>query len=318
MKSQTYHISEGKKYTFGVEIETSGGLIPSYIRKDLNLLCTGDGSILNDDGEKWYGGEYVTGVLKGDMGMKHLYKITNELSKRCVINNTCSVHVHIGGVDFNKKMIVMLWKLNQSLENELYSMMPASRLTRVHCRKMKQINFNFNRDDVSPSLLIDTYFDQIFNIISLGKKPSKTVNKNFNHPAGSHCGYDTTTPRYWWINFVPAMFNLKGKENYTIETRMHSATLNFTKIKNWILILKGIVYVAENHADFIMKNNIITIKDVLDLAYPLKSKYLNNYVNSRKDLFLNASKNSLIEKREYFVDRNIKKVDMTLNETIWD
>jgi hypothetical protein len=317
-KSQTFHISEGKKYTFGVELETSGGAIPPNIANNLNIACVPDGSIRDDNGNKWYGGEYVTGVLQGDIGMKHLYKITNELRKRCVINNTCSIHVHVGGVDFDKRMIVMLWKLSQTLESELYDMMPASRIKREHCRKMKPVKFNFKRKDASTDLLLDAYFEQIFMIVSLGQKPSKTVNKNFNHPAGSHCGYDTSTPRYWWINFVPAMFNLKGKENYTIEMRMHSATLNFTKIKNWILICQAIVYVSENHSKFIMENDNITLKQVIDLAYPLKNKYLNDYIESRKQLFLGSPANSLQEKKEYFIDREMTSVDKSLTETIWD
>ena len=316
-ESPSFKITEGKRYSFGIELETSAGAVPNYIAKDLNVECVYDGSIRDDDGKKRMGGEYVTGVLRGDAGMRHLYKITNELSKRCLINNTCSVHVHVGGVDFNKEMIVMLWKINQILEEELFAMMPPSRLTREHCKKMKHINFDLKKKGVSYDVLIDKYFNQIFKIISLGREPSATVNKRFNHPAGHSCGYNTSTPRYWWINFVPAMFNLKGLENYTIEFRQHSATLNFTKIKNWALIVFGIVYVAENHQELIASSKSMTIEEMLKLAYPSKWKYLSDYVDSRKELFASAPVNSMNEKVEYTVDRAKGSSDKTLRQTIW-
>jgi len=315
--SPTHLISEGKKYSFGIELETSGGYVPDYIAKDLNMSCVFDGSIRDNNGNKGVGGEYVTGVLRGDNGLRHLYKITNELSKRCSINNTCSVHVHLGGLDFNKELIVMLWKINQLLEAELYSMMPKSRMSREHCRGMKHIKFDFNKKDMSYTMLIDKYYDQIFKIISLGKSPSKTVNKKYNHPAGHSCGYDTKTPRYWWINFVPAMFNLKGEDSYTIEYRMHSASLNFTKIKNWILIVKGITHVAENHKNFIINNDKITLADVMKLSYPSKGDYLIRYIEERKSIF-NTPNDYMSERAEYIINRDIANTSKTLKETSWD
>jgi hypothetical protein len=275
-----------------------------------------DGSIRDDNGNKHVGGEYVTGVLRGDNGLRHLYKIVLEISKRCSINKTCSIHIHVGSIVFNKELIISLWKLNQQLEDELYSMMPKSRLSREHCRKMKRVNFDFSKKNVSRDVLIDSYYNQIFEIVSIGKKPSKTVNKKFNHPAGDHCGFNTSTPRYWWLNFIPAMFNLKGEGNETIEFRMHSATLNFSKIKNWLLIVFGIVSVAENNQKFIFDNKDITLRDVMNLAYPSKGKYLSDYIDERKQLF-NNPKNKLFENAEYFIDRNIEKVDVSIKDTLW-
>lgn len=314
--SPTFLITEGKKFSFGIELETSAGYISDYHRKDLNMQCVYDGSILDDNGRKHIGGEYVTGVLSGDNGLRHLYKITNTLSARCSLNNTCSVHVHLGGIDFNKEMIVLLWKVNQLLEDELFSMMPASRLTRAHCRRMKKVNFNFKKPGVSYKMNIDNYFDKIFRIVSLGPGPSKDVNKNFNHPAGSNCGYDTSTPRYWWINFVPAMFNLKGKENYTIEYRMHSASLNFTKIKNWILIVMGITSLCIDHKRFVIDSKKITLDDVMRLTFPKKAQYLIDYIDQRKKLFADRN-NNLSEKAEYIVDKDAKSNNKTVRETLW-
>ncbi len=311
--SPTDMISEGKGYTIGYEIETSKGYVPMYVAKNLNMLCVYDGSIRDDNGNKHSGGEYVTGVLRGDAGFKHLYEILKQLSKRCEINKTCSFHVHVGNADFSKQTVVALWKLAQMLEAELYSMMPKSRKERAHCRPIKRISFTFDKK-LSYDMNIDKLYRKLFHIVSLGKYPSKTVNKMHNHPAGDHCGFDTSTPRYWWINFVPTMFNLKGKGNWTAEFRMHSATLNFTKAKNWSLISQGIVYVAENYSKLVFSKNKFTLAEVMKLAYPKKHEYLSRYINERKNAF--KSKSSLVEKLEYNVDQVDKAVKYS--DAIWD
>lgn len=51
--SPTFLITEGKRYSFGVELETSRGIIPSYIYKDWNFKAVHDGSLRDRDGEVW-------------------------------------------------------------------------------------------------------------------------------------------------------------------------------------------------------------------------------------------------------------------------
>jgi len=317
IKSPTNVITENKNYSFGVEIETAAGYIPSYVAANLNMKSVYDGSIRDNQGNKHVGGEYVTGVLFGDNGLRHLNKIVTELSQRCSINNTCSVHVHVGNLSFNKETIVLLWKTCQAVESELFAMLPTSRSTSLYCNKMKQLPIKFNKKGYSYDVLIDEYYKKIFKIISLGKEPCKTINKEFNHPAGHSCGYDTSTPRYWWINFIPAMFNLKGKGNYTIEFRPHSATLNFIKIKNWILIVLGIVSFVENHQKFIINNDKITLRDIIKLTYPNKHEYLMEYINKRTEFFSVRGNNSLSEKSEYEPISNQNSSITTLKETLW-
>jgi len=318
--SPTYLISEGKKYTMGIEIETSGGYVPNYIAENLNMKSEYDGSIRNDNGDRNYGGEYVTGVLRGDNGFKHLYKIFSELSKRCSINNTCSLHVHLGNTTFNKETIISIWKVAQMLEAELYSMMPSSRKSRAHCRPIYNVDFSIinKKNSVLPyKQRVSSVYNKIFEIVSLGKKPSKVTNKKYGHPAGDHCGFNTSTPRYWWINFVPVMFNLKGEENYTIEYRMHSATLDFTKAKNWILIVMGILYYSENFKRDVFSKKTLTLEEVMKKSYPGKGLYLTNYINERKDFF-SGKKNSssLAEKSEYFVERELNLNNAKIRDII--
>lgn len=294
--SPTNIISEGKDYTFGLELETYGGSVPSLISKDLNLSCSYDGSILDNDGNKDTGGEYITGVLRGDNGFTHLYKICNELSKRCVINRSCSIHVHIGGIQFNKETVVLLYKTLKMLEKELFDMMPPSRNQREHCKKMKPISMTFSKGSYQSN--IDRYYRSIIKIMSLGKYPNNVINKKHNHPRGRTCGWDKSTPRYWWANFIPTVFNIKGEDNYTIEIRNHSASLNFEKIKNWVLICFGIVSFVENNKRDIINNKTLSLRKVLVTQYPKKGEFLWEYVQERTKRF-SGSKGSDNEILEY-------------------
>jgi hypothetical protein len=303
MKSPTFLITEGKRFTFGVEIETYNGLIPRYLRKDLNIDCQYDGSIRDQNGQKDRGGEYTTGVLTGDAGFIHLYKIVDELSKRCEINNTCSIHVHIGNIPYSKEFIVLVYKLLLMIEDEVYNMMPPSRRTREHCRPMKPININFKKPIIPFELAIDNYFSEIVNIMSLGKFPSKNINRNLNHPNGRFCGYDRSTPRYWWINFIPMLFNIKGVGNHTMEMRPHSASLNYEKIKNWILITMGIFSYALNHQKDIIERNNITLSEIMAAEYLHKGSYLSSYIEKRKTFF--AQYKDSAEEAEYAKINNL-------------
>jgi len=304
--SPTYLISEGKQYTFGVEAETYTGFIPPYVHRDLNIDCQYDGSVTDSSGHKDTGGEYTTGVLKGDMGFAHLYKICYEISKRCKVNNTCSIHVHLGNIIFNKEFVVLSYKLCESIEKELFNMMPESRRHREHCQPIKHLNINLKQRGIPYDILIDKYYDSIVKIISLGKAAGPNINKKFNHPAGRYCNYDRSTPRYWWYNLVPTLFNLKGEGNHTLEIRNHSATMDFIKIRNWILICMGIVSFVENHKREIIRSPSISIKTIMKTVYPNKGTYLSDYITNRTELFDRSihGNQSEIENMEYDDNHN--------------
>jgi hypothetical protein len=162
---------------------------------------------------------------------------------------------------------------------------------------MKHLSINLKKRGIPYDIMIDRYYNEIVNIISLGKDPGPHINKHLNHPLGHYCNYDRSTPRYWWCNFVPALFNLKGEENHTIEIRNHNATLDFIKIRNWILICLGIVsYVDNFKTNIIYGRKNVSLSDVLLNTFPYKGKYLLGYVNQRTNLFM---ENPDAEEREY-------------------
>jgi hypothetical protein len=87
-KPNTYIKMLGKKYTFGYEIETASGYLPPRLDQTIFYDAVHDGSLRNSEGNV-IGGEYVTDVLWGDLGLLQLRLLCNELSKRCTINKTC-------------------------------------------------------------------------------------------------------------------------------------------------------------------------------------------------------------------------------------
>jgi len=302
--SPTFLLSEGLKYTFGVEIETSSGRIHKleYNANNLNMNCDHDGSIK--------GGEYVTNVLTGDAGFKQLHKITSFLQSRCKIDRSCGIHVHIGGTVFNKSFSVFSYLLGVKLQNDLFKMLPKSRRHNKFCGDLPNFNFNEILKEYGYNYGVEIAYDYLFRELSSGTKLSRNANKKFNHPYGRYCGqyhdveFDTIL-RYKWLNLVPCNFNVRHFDFYnltkkersiartdlpfTIEFRNHSASLNYVKIKNWVLICMAFVNYVENHKEEILKKEFITIEDIIKKVYKKNSKYLLDYIESRKNHFNNIN-----------------------------
>ena len=234
--SPTYTMSNGMRYTFGVEIETSRGNLYDYAH--LNLKAVYDGSTS--------GPEYVTGVLHGDYGYAHLKRICNDISENHEINHKCGVHVHIGG-QFNRVFTIMLLRLGYKIQDEIFRMMPPSRLDNTFCKFIptwagKDINFQ-------------NWRSQIGKYIYAGESElDKYRNKKCRH---DH--YAST--RYRWIN-INNFSTASGKP--TVEFRCHGASMNYEKIRNWVLICKCIISYAENNQKKIWyKIDNVTLKDVI-------------------------------------------------------
>lgn len=302
LSSSTFSISEGIRYTMGLEIETIIGYLPQYLDESLNYEAVHDGSLKDANGESW-GAEYVTGVLVGDMGFRQLKLLCSQLSKRCQIDKRAGVHCHLGGMKFSKEFIVYMYYLACKIEKELFSTLPHSRRNNEYCRPLKKLNIYLNNKfDSSQEYhdYIEDMYNSILQYVSHQDRLDPTVvNKRNDHPLGAKCGYNHSTARYSWLNFVPAMFNTRGNGIFTLEIRNHQGSLNYTKIRNWILLFMGMCNVVENHKSFITSTNSITLKDIIDLSFPKKAKELNEYFDSRKATFLTNVESITSEEKEY-------------------
>ena len=229
-------------YTFGVEMETC---TRREIDPDgLNLKTMEDGSIS--------GIEYVTGVLKGDVGVQQLKDICRVLRDEDVrVDKSCGVHIHIGNTIFNRRFSIMLLKLCKQIENDVYAIMPRSRKDNSYCKLLPESISGMNFHNYRKTL---GEFTQGCNI-------DKDYNKKKNHVGGHY-----NSQRYYWVNLTNCSA-ATGPE--TVEFRPHSATIDFDKIYNWLLICMSIVSYAENYqrriitSEFSSKGHI-TLQEILN------------------------------------------------------
>lgn len=311
IESPSSVLTGGKRYTFGVELETSNGNLPYNVMKKYNVKTMRDGSI--------GGHEFVTGILKGDAGLLHLNHLIYELNNRCQIDKRCGLHVHLGGTVFNRELLVVLYHLGLKIQEEMFELVPENRRQSKYCRylpivfsdskykKLANEHYNF---------FISEYYRKIYNEVMLQIKDCpagiiKDGNTILDSPGLGpknnkfkvHKDGRWNNGRYYWLNLQPAMFATREgdiidiSKTFNIEFRNHSPSLNYKKIKNWILILMGILSFAENNKRRILfDNSKITLKEILysefsEKPIELKSNlislpsYLNNYVEERKALF---------------------------------
>lgn len=292
-ESITYGLTAGLKYTFGVEIETINGIVNPvhyYNNGPLNMKCVRDGSLRWENGQE-YGGEYVTGVLKGDSGMKQLYNILKIIDKYCTVDSRCGVHVHIGSMYVSKFFNVLSYLLGEKLQDEMFLLSPLSRRHNDTCGKLPKSNTLYRIDELGYDMGIEQAYYDLFQKISNGRKNDSKVNKSNMHPGGRYTDrYSRNIApqdlyRYKIINYVPCFFNMKGGErlsgqinngikSYTLEFRSHHGSTCFKDIKNWILICMAFVNYAENHQGDIIYKEKITLSDIINAAYG--NKKINN------------------------------------------
>lgn len=304
--SLTHLELEGLKPTLGIELETVSGRLTEEDYKDLNFKAVHDGSLRDGNGNEPTGGEYVTGVLYGDAGFAQFYKICQVLNKNTDVDHRAGVHVHIGSLNWSNEDIVYSYILAQMVENEMYAMLPKSRIKNTYCRKItklfnnssiKQLLVEKNTSRFSYETLVDEFYNTIFLEVSGGIPQSVRCNTSTNHPKGSKCNYDKNSQRYCWLNYVTLLFNTKSNPNArTLEIRSHSATLNYTKIKNWIKIWVAFCNFVQKEKKAIVdgyfqlngKTVPVNLETICLYSYPKKGQKLVDYIQSRKETFKTA------------------------------
>jgi len=254
----------GMNYTFGVELETSRGNNSEMEREvyenNLNTLACYDGSI--------NGREYVTGVLKGNQGLEELEAICNSLNNtEHEVDRRCGVHVHIGGANFNRAFGAMALRLACQIQDDIFEMLPESRRSNSYCpkidvRKYKNTNFKNANKKIAEFVFGRTKLDKHTNKkTDLGRYPNT---------------------RYNWMNMVRCSSQSNGE---TLEFRCHAGSLNFGKLKNWILVCMSIVRFIENNQARIMKKGV-TLLEILNEALPSEMRdEVFEYCNFRKTTF---------------------------------
>lgn len=311
------------RYSFGVEFESSTGTMPTRLLDALGILPVKDGSIA--------GYEYTTVPLQGTLGLQTLKLACQELSKRCLVDHKCSLHVHIGNVKKEKAFILAFWMLVYKIQGELIDLFPEYKKDQVkylgskknYCEPLPNLGFGTNTlftkkkeglrkaDDYEEKL--EEAFEKIYQFLSGGYPSDKTYNFNtFRHPQDENGKQKwNRTARYRVVNFIPTVFD-KSK---TVEFRLHTPTFNHTKVSNWLFICLAMVRFVEIHQDeIIARKKDFDLKTIVD-GYKTNfgnaekcekgtkiAKYLKAYMGNRKDTFKKA-----MDKGDYLCEFELKK-----------
>jgi hypothetical protein len=252
----TYSYGLGKflnKLTFGLEFETTAGFIPERITKKLGLIPLRDGSIP--------GLEYVTVPLSGPKGVQTVVDICKELEKRTEFNNSCALHLHIGGIPRTPEFILAFLKLSSWMQNDIFTLFP---LYKKYNMGIKNKNYSkpydlfeiFSKlDPVINSSNINKNFDVLFSFLTSGKATFKDYNNDLNkvevHPLdpSTHQKWNIRT-RYFLHNFIPLIFGNKQ----TIEFRIHTPTFDNYRVLMFLLFNSMLIKFTEKYQNKILQD----------------------------------------------------------------
>lgn len=237
-----FPIAEHFKYTFGLEFETSMGVIPEVDCFKAGLIPLRDGSIT--------GNEYATVKLGGLEGFNLLKKQLDLLKKYTHFNYNCALHVHLGGFPLKKEKVWNLYKTVYNITSDLTNYLPR------YCFKTNA--FKNNGKNYCNTLPRFDSFEELFEWVTENKFYGSFTQP---HPQDLERARKWNIPqRYFMCNFVNLFcYNV----NKTVEFRFLSPTYNMEKILTWLYIFNGILMFAESNY-----RPVSTLREVLGAVYP--------------------------------------------------
>lgn len=306
-------------YSFGMEAEVINGFIPRRIRNKLGIKALKDGSLRSDNGE---GIEMVTMPMEGPKGIEVIRQFCKELTKRCEVNNYCSVHFHFGKVRKDKLFALSIYRLGSLLQNELIQYFPYSRFNsikpdgKVYCGPLQPLNIDYGiifkqKTEEDFHNVVNREFNKLYtwlnngkelasvhgepalvrtNVVVEGKKMfyDKWLKNIYSTKSVYHSisGEKWNRPqRYVWLNLLNLYFSKIG----TVEFRAEPGSTNFTKVIIWMLTCASILKYAEDVKRCLTVKSV-TLKEVL--VENLGDEYAN-YIMEYYKL-----------RHEYFFDKN--------------
>lgn len=300
-----------KNLTFGLEFETIAGFVPERITKKLGLIPLRDGSIS--------GLEYVTVPLSGAKGVQTIVDICKELEHRTLFDNTCALHLHIGGISRTPEFILAFFKINSWLQNDIFRLFPM----------YKKYNMGIKNKNYSKPYDLFEIFNKLDPVIT-----NSNINKNFNvliqkltdnkisyteykndidniefHPSDPSGNQKwNITQRYYFYNFIPLIFGNKQ----TIEFRIHTPTFDYYRVLMFLLFNSVLIKFTECNQNEILENPDF-FKNIHDSGNS-KSNISNLLYNFRKKnkistevLQMMDSLSGYFERRGYEIEKLTRK-----------
>lgn len=281
------------KYLFGLEFETSEGVLCDTTLNKNGIIPVKDGSLRKPNKPLPF--EYVTVPYQKEDLFNSLKEVCSDLNNNCKFDSSCSLHLHISGLENSKSNVVALWILIQKIQDEMLNMFPQYKTfphiidsNKNYCAKYNEnllaVNTKaFQYFELDTKEYINSYFSSIYHYISGGYSLDSSFNRSsLRHPNGNKWNIRS---RYHIINLVTWLFSDKR----TVEFRVHTPTFNYDKIINWVYICNAILKYVEKHSFsiiFKMQNNDIKLKDIINDVYgnvnASVASALINYIEYRK------------------------------------
>ena len=320
-------------HSFGIEAETSKGVVPERICVRNGYSPLKDGSI---------GGiEYTSVPFATPVGLIKTRNFLESAKEICSIDKFCSLHVHIGNVipksewktnKFKLKTLA-IYMLYYHIQREIFEMIPGYKKSlhyfkekkemKDHCADLPSLGFYdndvYNAQGNLRTSRLDFYFERLFKFWNCGMSSNEYTNFKNRHFYEEGTAKWNIKSRYHALN----MFNLFFKECATVEFRAHHATLNSTKTIAWLLICNAILrYATLNYESIIKREVKLTLSDIIECyrdnfgkgsheSYEFIADYLKNYIHSRKQDFLSAFFNNDLYANEFARD---SKFDFVYNK----
>jgi hypothetical protein len=288
-------------YSYGVELETSSGKPANYLLEEFCLTPVKDGSI---DGY-----EFITVPLSCQNVGSQLINIADALKFLCGVDNSCSLHVHMGNLPAPRRLLIPLYVLLYRLQNELHEMMPMYKKSlkylvnkkggaKDHCQYLPNLGFQMGPgENLEKNIL--TFFTEgeisSFDDLAAGKKYSKLEQQKWN-----------VHKRYYFVNMLGYLFG------GTIEFRLHPGTLNKYRIIYWMLICTALIKFALVKPKRCTSNTSkITLTDVIKEVYKVSNSAvyytLIEYITNCKASYIKDSQNDDYHGMKYFNEDKLFK-----------
>ncbi len=263
------------KYTFGLEFETSIGIIPENICFEDGLIPLRDGSIT--------GNEYSTVVMEGQYGLNLLKQQLKDLRNFTRFDKECSLHIHLGGYPLNADKIFSLYRVCLGIERELEKILPRYTF-KTSCYKKSGKDYC----KILPRL---TNFDQLYTYLT-----EKKFYGSFSEAHPKDIDRErkwNIHQRYHWVNLINMVCYGVNK---TVEFRLLRPTYSLEKILFWLYVFNGVMVYAENGGTPTTLLHILSevyprdIYDVLEEEYYKVSfctdaqQSVEDYIGSRIDI----------------------------------
>lgn len=299
IRSKNFKLTGGLEYSFGIEFETSQGLIPTKeLLEPLHTQCVGDRSI--------GAGEYVTAPMMGDDGVEIIKQLCKLLNAYTLVDDRCAIHVHVGSLfkakvvegktttpepkqapSFSKQFLMNSVNLGALIEEELYCSLPKNRKpTLYHCHSIKRFapcdskNYNTNMGAY-------IFGEREWWLEPTESCPTKLFDFEkfkLNIERNQHTNVGTWPDgRYKWLNLIPSYLAIP---NRTIEFRIFSGTTVFNKVYAYLLTSLAFTYVADNCPALIKPG--ITLSQMHNAAFkdsPKIMEFLNEFYAERTAKF---------------------------------